>query len=212
MIQRKPLRDEIQKEIIARITDGRLAPGQRINETHLATDLGISRTPLREAMITLGASGFLHSDMGKGYLVPALEANEFADLQAVVVLLAPAALGLTGPPAPGRLMELSNLLGRARLPRGQGLSLDEAVFRWTWLLVEDCPNNLLRIEVLRLVGLSRRYWRAAADNGLDPAPLLQSYAGIYESLRTKKLPEAQQAWSDHIARFSAQAGSVVAGV
>ena len=92
MIQRKPLRDEIQKEIIARITDGRLAPGQRINETHLATDLGISRTPLREAMITLGASGFLHSDMGKGYLVPALEANEFADLQAVVVLLAPAAL------------------------------------------------------------------------------------------------------------------------
>ena len=32
------------------IVDGRLAAGSRINETHLAADLGLSRTPLREAM------------------------------------------------------------------------------------------------------------------------------------------------------------------
>ena len=211
MIQRKPLRDEIQKEIIARINDGRLAPGHRINETHLAVDLGISRTPLREAMITLGAAGFLQSELGRGYLVPLLDQQKFADLQAVLALLAPFALSLTGPVPPGRLMELGNLLSRARLPHGQGLSLDETIFRWTWLLVEDCPNTLLRAEVLRLDGLARPYWRTAAETGLENGPLLQSYADIYEWLRAKKLAEAQRAWADHIGRFGGLAGSILAG-
>jgi DNA-binding GntR family transcriptional regulator len=211
MIQRKPLRDEIQKEIIARIADGRLSGGHRINETHLAEDLGISRTPLREAMITLGAAGFLRSDMGKGFLVPALDAKEFTDLQGILKLLAPEALSLTGQPAPGRLMELGNLLGRARLPRGQGLALDEAIFRWTWLLVEDCPNSVLRAEVLRLDGLSRRYWRTVVESGLDPAPLLLSYAALYELLRNKKMPEAREAWAIHFSRFGGMAESLLAG-
>ena len=210
MIQRKPLRDEIQKEIVARIADGQLGPGQRINETHLAIDLGISRTPLREAMLTLAAAGFLQSDMGLGFLVPPLDSGEFSDMQAILARMAPFALQVTGPPPPGRLMELGNLLGRARLTGGQGLSPAEAIFRWAWLLVEDCPNSLLRSDVLRLEGLARRYWRTAIEAGLQPEPIIQSFAGIYEMLRGKKLAEAQAAWTAHIERFSGQAVSILA--
>jgi len=211
MIQRKPLRDEIQKEIVARIHDGRLAAGQRINETHLSADLGISRTPLREAMLTLAAAGFLDSDMGKGFGVPALDPTEFVDIQALLVRLVPLTISLTGAPAPGRVMELGNLLNRARLPGGQGLAPAEALFRWSWLLAEDCPNRLLRAEVLRFEGLARRYWQAAFDRGLDAGPVLQSLAGIYEMLRTRKTKEAQEAWVDHIGRFTGQARSVLVG-
>ncbi len=210
MIQRKPLRDEIQKEIVAMIADGRLRPGSHINETHLATDLGISRTPLREAMLTLAAAGFLHTDMGKGFLVPPLDPGEFSDLQAILANMAPFALSVTGPPPPGRLMELGNLLGRARLPGGQSLPLADAVFRFTWLLVEDCPNHLLRSDVLRMEGLARRYWRVATEAGLDTEPILKSFAGIYEILRRKELDEAQTTWADHIERFSIQAISLLA--
>ena len=210
MIQRKPLRDEIQKEIVARIADGRLGPDNRINETHLATDLGISRTPLREAMLTLAAAGFLQSDMGRGFLVPPLDPDEFSNLQAILARLAPFALSIAGPPPPGRLMELGNLLGRARLPGGQALPPAEAIFRWAWLLVEDCPNPLLRSDVLRLEGLARRYWRSAAEAGLQTEPILQSFTEIYEMLRGKKLTEAQTAWAAHIERFGAQAVSVLA--
>lgn len=211
MIQRKPLRDDIQKEVVARINDGRLAAGQRINETHLSVDLGISRTPLREAMLTLVAAGFLDSDVGRGFQVPPLNPVEFVELQAVLTRLAPFALSLTGPPAPGRLMELGNLLGRARLPGDQALPLPEAVFRWSWLLVEDCPNRLLRAEVLRLEGLARRYWRTAVEGGLETGPLLQSLAAIYELLRAKKLAEAQNAWVEHIGLFTGKARSFLGG-
>ena len=57
MFERKPLRQQVQKEILARLADDRLAAETRINESHLAADLGISRTPLREAMLGLEATG-----------------------------------------------------------------------------------------------------------------------------------------------------------
>ena len=88
----------------------------------------------------------------------------------------------------------------------------EAIFRWTWLLVEDCPNRLLRAEVLRLEGLARRYWQAAFERELETAPLLQSLAGIYEMLRAKKMPEAEAEWHKHIQNFAGQAGSVLTGI
>jgi len=55
MIERQPLRKQVQKEILARIADNRLPPEMRINESHLALDMGISRTPLREALKVLAS-------------------------------------------------------------------------------------------------------------------------------------------------------------
>lgn len=207
MIQRKPLREEIQKEIVARLHDGRLAAGRRINETHLSQDLGVSRTPLREAMLTLAAAGFLESDMGKGFGVPALEAADFVEIQTLLTRLAPLAISLGGAPGPGRVMELGNLLNRARMTGSQTLTPPTVIFRWSQLLVEDCPNRLLRAEVLRLEGLARRYWRVAFERGLEAEPLLRSLAAIYELLRTRRLDEAQEAWVQHIGLFTGRARS-----
>jgi DNA-binding GntR family transcriptional regulator len=50
-------KSEVVTEIRARITDGRIRPGERITEERLAEELGISRTPVREALISLGALG-----------------------------------------------------------------------------------------------------------------------------------------------------------
>ena len=54
-----PLRDNISDSVAAelrhRIVDGQLPAGERINEVHLARQLGVSRTPLREALSRLAA-------------------------------------------------------------------------------------------------------------------------------------------------------------
>ncbi|HEU4986307.1 MAG TPA: GntR family transcriptional regulator, partial [Rhizobiaceae bacterium] len=47
------LRDEIENGIVT----GTLAPGERLDEVQLATRFGVSRTPIREALIQLGAIG-----------------------------------------------------------------------------------------------------------------------------------------------------------
>ena len=56
------------------IIDGDLAPGKRLNEVHLAAELGVSRTPLREALSRLAAEGDVVSVPRHGFFVKALTA------------------------------------------------------------------------------------------------------------------------------------------
>jgi DNA-binding GntR family transcriptional regulator len=48
------------EEIRLRILDGRIGAGERLIEERLAADLGVSRTPVREALIVLNAQGQVH--------------------------------------------------------------------------------------------------------------------------------------------------------
>ena len=210
MFQRRPLREDVHREILARIGDGRLPAGQRINESRLSADLGISRTPLREAMLGLESQGFLDSDMGRGFLVPVLCAEEFMEIQGILTHLKPLALSTAFPIPPARIMELQNLLGRAGMKvrevspdRAQALA--ELVYRWSQLVLASCPNRMLARDILRLEGLARRYWHEAVVLDFDPTEFLDSLKQIYEMLRTDKRDEAVSAWRGHIERFSREA-------
>lgn len=217
MIERRPLRQQVQKEILARIADHRLPPGTRINESHLSLALGISRTPLREAMLGLEALGFLASDVGRGFLVPQISADEFLEFQEMLARLAPHALGLACPLPPGQIMELNNLLGRARIRVGQvgqdqGGALGDLIYRWTALVTSGCPNRMLVEDIIRLEALSRRCWAAAVTAGFDPAAMLGGFGELYELLRTNRPDDAVAHWRDHIARFSTEAARHLAEV
>ncbi len=210
MFQRHPLRDQVQKEIRARLDDGRLQEGSRINETHLSSSLGISRTPLREALLQLETAGFLSSDMGRGFLVPALDPNEFTNIQAVLAQLAPLALSEAMPYSGQRIMELNNLLGRGKLRLGTGgpeaaAPLMDLVNGWARLLLEACPNPILRRDALRFEALSRRYWFAAVVGGFAPTEMIHSLESLYEIVRSGQSARAASLWSEHIHRFSHEA-------
>ncbi len=55
-------------------------PGARLNEGEVAQHLGVSRTPLREALNRLTSEGFLRMEPGKGYFCRELDAREVFDL------------------------------------------------------------------------------------------------------------------------------------
>jgi DNA-binding GntR family transcriptional regulator len=211
MIQRKPLREDVQKEILARLADQRLVPGSRVNESHLSIELGVSRTPLREAMLGLEAAGFLGSDVGRGFLIPPLLAAPFLEGQHVLSRLAPLALGLT-PPTPHRLMDLQNVLGRARLrlgatPADRAADLAPVSQRWSSLLLEGCPNRTLARDIARLEALAVRDWRETLRRGYDPAGQLASWNSLYEQVRAGQREAAAQAWSRHLEQYGIAAAA-----
>ncbi|MBV8650378.1 MAG: GntR family transcriptional regulator, partial [Alphaproteobacteria bacterium] len=54
-----PLRDQIYQKIRSMIIGGRLKPGDPINEVAIAEALGVSRTPVREAVKRIGDEGLV---------------------------------------------------------------------------------------------------------------------------------------------------------
>ena len=69
------------------IIDGELHPGQRLKEEVLARELGISRTPVREALLMLQAEGLVDATPNRGAMVRVHEAEDLDDLYQLRALL-----------------------------------------------------------------------------------------------------------------------------
>jgi DNA-binding GntR family transcriptional regulator len=200
MITRKPLREDIKREIRHRLVDGRLPPGARLHESRLSAELQVSRTPLREAMLGLEAAGFLTSDPGRGFLVPALDRGQFLDLGAMLGPLEVLALETSPIPGSRRMMELQNLLGRARLAAAGGAPEAASVTAglltaWASQAYAECPNQSLVADILRCETLCARYWHAAVLAGFRPGTLLAGLDDLLVALRGPMRAGAATTWT-----------------
>ena len=89
-MQHRSLKDVAYEAIRKKIINGELAPGSRIREDHLAAELSMSRTPVREAVHQLVAGGLVVNIPRKGlYLVePSKEDLEsYIDIRKALELL-----------------------------------------------------------------------------------------------------------------------------
>ena len=77
------LRDEIEDGIVA----GTLAPGERLDEVQLASRFGVSRTPIREALMQLGAIGLVEIRPRRGAVVVDLGPNRIYEMFEVMAEL-----------------------------------------------------------------------------------------------------------------------------
>jgi DNA-binding GntR family transcriptional regulator len=70
--------DEVVMTIRNWLATGRIVPGQRLTEADLSRDLGVSKSPVREAMQRLAADGVIVTAPYKGYLVYRMSRREVA--------------------------------------------------------------------------------------------------------------------------------------
>ncbi|MFJ9816480.1 GntR family transcriptional regulator [Streptomyces sp. NPDC101151] len=75
-----------------RILTGELTPGQSLVETELATQFGVSKTPVREALKTLAGTGLVVMSQYKGVTVRMVDADMAREVYDVRLLLEPEAL------------------------------------------------------------------------------------------------------------------------
>lgn len=86
-IKRPALQDEVVARIKMMIEDGTLLPGNRIPERQLCTQLGVSRTPLREAFQVLSAQGLIELQARRGAVVKRLKPDEINHMFEVLEVL-----------------------------------------------------------------------------------------------------------------------------
>ena len=85
------LGDQVYQTLRGHLRDGTIGAGQPLQEVQLAEKLGVSRTPVREALTRLASEGLLASD-GRSFVVPALSLQDVDDIYEVRFLLEPAAV------------------------------------------------------------------------------------------------------------------------
>ncbi len=81
---RRPLHEEAVDQLRDLIVRGELAPGSRLNERVLTAQLGLSRTPLREAFKLLAAEGLVELLPNRGAIVAPIEPARITETLAVM--------------------------------------------------------------------------------------------------------------------------------
>lgn len=87
LVSRSLLRDDAYRAIRDAIVDGTLAPGERLNDGDLVAWLGVSRTPVREALARLEQAGLVQTKPGRHTIVSPLDVRAVRAAQSVTAAM-----------------------------------------------------------------------------------------------------------------------------
>lgn len=173
-IERRPLHEEVADRLRELITEGLLAAGSRLNERVLCAQLGVSRTPLREAFKVLASERLVDLHPNRGAIVASLSTEDVEHLFELMAALE----GLVGELAAQRrtdaeldeirALHFEMLAAHARrdLPAYYRLNraIHQTMSRCTRnpMLAETYDSTNLRIQNLRFrSNFKREKWDAA---------------------------------------------------
>jgi len=125
MVKSRSLPDQIADAIVEGIATGVLLPGQRLIELDLASQLSVSRVPLREALKTLEAQGILERGQNRGVRIVELDdsrIDKICEVRAALETIAARHAIATFRAEPARLQRLEAVL----------VEMEEAVQRGAW--------------------------------------------------------------------------------
>jgi DNA-binding GntR family transcriptional regulator len=181
--------DLVVDSIREAILSGRLTPGETLVERRLAELLGVSKTPVREALITLAASGLVTVTPNRGAVVRAVSTDDVYKAYEVRLLLEPWAVARTV-----REGGLTSATGAARaaledarrhLPDEDHVQLSLANRRFHRALYVECGNEIVvhqldslqEMAALGAVALLWERWRTWRAEYDEHAEILKAVEG-----------------------------------
>lgn len=191
------LHRQVRREALARILSGGAAPGDRMSVSDLAEQTGISRTPVREALLQLHREGFLTLEENRGFFVRELTEREARELYPILHALEDLALATGGRPSRAHVARLEAV--NARLSESanpeEAMSLNVA---WHRLLTEPCSNEELLLLLDRYRMRVYRYERTYYEMGAERVEYsVALHARILDALRAGDMAEARAVLEDH---------------
>lgn len=193
----RSLRSTLGDELLRRIITGALAPGTLVNETHLARELGVSQTPVREAMLSLEGTGLLRTEPRRGFRVTALSIEEASELYALVGHLEHWGLVRRRVPPHDTLAQLDEINRRLSQPR---LSVEEAVAidtEWHSVLLFDPLQPRLADVLGRLKYSVQRYEHVYFSATDRTRTAVTQHREIVTLLRDRKVKRAAALLEDN---------------
>jgi len=195
------IREQVLKRLGQMILSGRIGPSERIFEGKLAKQLGVSRTPIREALHILEMQGFLEALPRIGYQVKETRWDELTQIceirtitETLVVRWAIEKI------TPEELSALEANVNEAEAELNHGITehfaSSDAVFHE--ILFRASGSKMLE-EICRLLRRHMYLYRVRALHKPDSIRLtLEGHRAILERIKERDIPGAEKAVREHL--------------
>ncbi len=203
LARQRTLAEQAAEQIRGLIVKGELQLGEALSETALATALGVSKTPIREALLRLKAEGLVDVQPQRGTFVFRMSAAEVEALSEFRDVLETAALQIgmrRDPVALGRTLKEITADMTAALAAGNVTRYVELDDRFHDCIVAHCGNHHLARSyipvALRMQALRYRLTRYPKLNTRS----LKQHRTIARMVERGLRAEAEQSLKKHIAQ------------
>jgi len=195
-----PIRTHVYKEIERAIFDGDFAPGLSLTEVKLSEQLGVSRTPVREALMQLELAGLIKNIPGKGAVVVGVTEADIYDIYVIRTRIE----GMAARKAAEMITE-EELDALAEIVELQEFYLSRRDVMQVWhldtrfheLLYESCRSRPLR----QMLSLFHNYIQKAREASIKVGRAANSTAehrAILEAIKRRDPDEAEACMALHV--------------
>lgn len=198
--ERRVLREDIRDRLIEEILGGYLVPGDRLVETRIAQNYGVSQAPVREALRDLELLGFIVSAPFRGSVVREISTGDLVQIYPIRAVLE----GLAARDAATRidaagLKRLESLIASMQKSAARGDTraaiADDFAFHLT--VVEASGNWLLK-QFWERMRLATTTFLTVSRSHHPLAEIAERHTPVLEALRARAPEAAERAMRRHI--------------
>lgn len=200
----RPLREIVYEELKMQILKGQIVPGTRMMEVEMAEEMGVSRTPIREAIRKLEKEGLVTIEPRKGAYASQISTKDMVDIlevrQNMEGLAAYyAALRMTDEQK-AKLSEISEAYNKAVIENNTPdmIKFDTAFHH---LIVEGSGNKMLVHMIEQLQELVLRFRYLYYDDFKRAEKMPREHKVIYDAIFMGDTEKARKAADVHIDRL-----------
>ena len=185
------------------------APGDVLREDALREELGIGRTPIREALQRLERDHFVNVVPRQGIFVTGIDVDELAMLFETRLVLEPYAArlaALRGEPGQWDSMEAALARTSGVTDGNELLAIDRQCHELMW---QAAGNRFLLDTLDMLYAQSDRLWHQYLSDVAKPEHAVEEHVAILDALRAGDADHAAKLVDEHVAAFDAEIRAAV---
>lgn len=207
------LADQAYRQLRDRLTVLEIRPGAMIQDAHLAAEMGIGRTPVREALKRLETDHLVVSYPRRGTFATQVDITALSDVSELRRNLEPLAARKAAlaapPPVRQQMQDLARALGdlTGGEPTNQGfMRADLRVHR---LIYRAAGNAHLEETLMRLDNLATRIWCLVLDRVPTVGGHVHEHVHLLEAIAAGRAEEAAELALEHVTGFERTMRSIL---
>jgi len=207
--KRQVLREEIKTYITGLILGGEYAPGQRLIETQIARELGVSQAPIREAIRDLERAGVLVTEAYKGTFVRKLSSEDLKNVYIVRAELEGLAIRTAVPLISDREIRELELIIEKMIDATADANINEQIsldVSFHSVLVEASQNSILK-QIWENICIPQWTYFGTYRFRDNNSPLEIRHRPILEAVRSRNAEKAVELMRRHFLELSEKLGN-----